>query len=95
MLEVIQEKRFKKDIEKAKKSDFYTKQDFLLFKLIIQKLLSGEEIQVIYKRHKLKGELKKYECIHIKNDWLLLFKIENNTLHLSEIGKHSKVYKKM
>jgi mRNA interferase YafQ len=94
LLEIIIENRFKKDIERDKKSGRYSKKDFELLKEIINKLANNGAIDEKYKRHLLKGDLKRYECIHVKGDWLLVFKITSRELYLVMLGKHSQVYKK-
>lgn len=38
--------------------------------------------------------MKSFESIHIKNDWLLIFNIDEKYLNLVMLGKHSQVYKK-
>ena len=94
MLEIKIEKSFKKDIARDKKSGLYSKEDFELLKHIIETLQQKEEIDAIYKRHPLKGLLKGYESLHIKNDWLLIFKIDTDYVTLVMLGKHTQVYKK-
>ena len=94
MLKIKIEKSFKKDIERAKKSGNYSKNDFELLKVIIENLENEQEIEPQYKRHPLKGDMKGYEAIHIKSDWLLVFKIDIEYLNLIMIGKHTQVYKK-
>ena len=94
MLKIKIEKSFKKDIARDKKSGLYSKIDFLLLKNIIDMLQEEQEIDLIYKRHPLKGSLKDYESLHIKNDWLLIFKIDEKYVTLVMIGKHTQVYKK-
>ena len=94
MLKIKIEKSFKKDIEKAKKSGNYSSNDFKLLKKIIENLEHEKEIDSQYKRHPLKGDMKGYESIHIKSDWLLVFKIDKEYLNLVMLGKHTQVYKK-
>jgi len=94
MLNIKIEKSFKKDIVKAKKSGRYSKKDFELLKKIITNLQKQQAIDSKFKRHFLKGEMKDYEVIHIKPDWLLIFKTDKNFLYLVMLGKHSQVYKK-
>lgn len=94
MLEIIIENRFKKDIERDKKSGRHSKKDFDLLKETINKLANNGVIDEKYKRHLLKGDLKRYRCIHLKSDWLLIFKITPRELYLVMLGKHSQVYKK-
>ena len=94
MLKIKIEKSFKKDIEKAKKSGKYSKEDFELLKKIIEDLENEREIHPKYKRHFLRGDMKGYEVIHIKPDWLLVFKTDDEFLNLVMLGKHTQVYKK-
>jgi len=94
VLEIRLEKSFQKDIERDKKSGKYTKEDFEELKLIIKNLQQNEEIDKKYKRHPLKGTMLDMESIHIKNDWLLIFSIDEEYLSLIMLGKHTQVYKK-
>ncbi|MDN5050573.1 type II toxin-antitoxin system RelE/ParE family toxin [Aliarcobacter butzleri] len=94
MLEIIIEKSFKKDIQRDKFCGKYSKNDFEILKILINSLQNEEAIDKIFKRHFLKGDLLGYESIHIKNDWLLIFKVEDNFLYLVMLGSHSQVYKK-
>jgi mRNA interferase YafQ len=94
MLEIKIEKSFKKDIERDKKSGHYANTDFETLKSIVKSLQSREEIDKKYKRHPLKGSMKGYESIHLKNDWLLIYKVDKYYLYLVMLGKHSQVYKK-
>ncbi|MCF8240992.1 MAG: type II toxin-antitoxin system YafQ family toxin [Melioribacteraceae bacterium] len=95
MLEIRIEKSFKKDIQRDKKSGKYSDKDFELLKSTIISLQNQKIIiQPQHKRHSLKGDLKTFESIHVKNDWLLIFKIDEKYLDLVMLGKHSQVYKK-
>ena len=94
MLEIIIEKSFKKDIQRDQKCGKYSKNDFEILKILINQLHHQETIDLIYKRHGLKGDLLGYESLHIKNDWLLVFKTNESFLTLVMLGSHSQVYKK-
>ena len=94
MLEIKIEKSFKKDINRDKKSGQYSEKDFSVLKSLITSLQNQDKIDQKYKTHPLKGELKEFESIHIKNNWLLIYKIDEQYLNLVMIGKHTQVYKK-
>ena len=94
MLEIRIEKAFKKDITRDKKSGNYNQEDFELLKTIIADLQNKAEINEKFKRHPLKGIMKGFESIHIKGDWLLIFKVDDEFLSLIMLGKHTQVYKK-
>ena len=94
MLEIKIEKSFKKDIERDKKSGVYNASDFELLKTIITDLQHEREIDKRFKRHPLKGNMRGFESIHLKSDWLLIFKVDDVFLNLVMLGKHTQVYKK-
>ncbi len=94
MLELKIEKSFKKDIERDKKSGQYSNKDFELLKTIIYLLQNQITLEARHKRHPLQGNLKYFESVHIKNDWLLIFKVDEEYLTLVMLGKHTQVYKK-
>jgi mRNA interferase YafQ len=94
MLEIRIEKSFQKDIERDKKSGKYKSEDFETLKSIIVKLQIGEEIEAQHKRHPLKGGMSLLESIHVKNDWVLIFSIDEKYVNLIMLGKHTQVYKK-
>ena len=97
MLEIKIEKHYKKDIERDKLSGKYSKLDFEVLKNIIISLQEEKPIDLIYKRHNLISNFKGYEVIHVKNDWLLIFKIDTyiQTLFLVALGTHNQVSKKL
>ena len=63
-------------------------------KVVINELDNEKEIDEKFKRHPLKGNMKGFESIHIKGDWLLIFSIDDEFLNLIMLGKHTQVYKK-
>ncbi len=104
MLQIIIEKSFKKDIKRDKKSGNYSNKDFEILKSIITSLQNHlsrhsctkpeDELLPKYKRHTLKGKMEGFESVHIKNDWLLIFKTDIEYLKLIMLGKHTQAYKK-
>lgn len=94
MLKIKIYKSFKKDIARDKSSGHYSKNDFKILKSIIISLQNSEQLHSKFKRHPLKGKLEKFESVHLKNDWLLIFKIDREYLNLVILGKHTQVYKK-
>jgi len=94
LLKIKIEKSFKKDIQRDNQSGQYSQKDFELLKSIITSLQNRVKIDKKFKRHPLKGKMSRYESIHIKNDWLLIFKIDAKYLTLVMLGKHTQVYQK-
>lgn len=94
MLEIKIEKGFNKDIKRAKKSGQFSGEDFALLRYIIIELENQNTIELKYKRHPLKGNMQGFESIHIKFDWILIFKITDRYLNLVMLGSHTQVYKR-
>lgn len=87
---------FKKDIERDKKSGHYSTEDFTLLKEVMSTLLDEEVLHKKYQNHLLKGEWDgSYEC-HIKNDWLLIYRVDTLThsLIFIRLGTHAQIFKK-
>lgn len=61
---------------------------------IVEKLLNQEPLDPQYKDHPLKGDYTDYRDCHIKADLVLVYKIQNDTLYLSRIGRHRDIFKK-
>jgi len=95
LLKIKVEKRFKKDVERDRRSGKYSQLDFEILKHIITTLQEEKLVDPIYKKHPLLGTSKGYEALHIKSDWILIFKIEKPLLMLAMIGSHPQVYKKL
>jgi len=80
---------FKKDYKKL------NKQDQKALKSVIATLANGQELDKIYKDHKLTGNYLGCRECHVKPDLLLIYKIDNNILELALVrtGNHSKLFK--
>lgn len=86
--------KFKKSLKKVKKQSKNIEE--LLD--IIDKLVTKEELDVKYKNHKLINDGTYHNCFecHIKPDWLLIYKYEEDNLILVMVdtGSHSYLFGK-
>lgn len=77
-----------RDIKKYKNKHF----DMKKFYEVLEYLQNGntEILRNNYRDHSLKGEWKGFRELHIDNDWLLVYMIENNHLiiTLTRMGSH-------
>ena len=85
--EIIYEKRFRKQYRLLEKRKY----DMALLDSIILKLANGETLSPKHRDHPLRGDRRGYRDCHIKDDWVLIYKIDKGilTLVLSETGTHS------
>lgn len=82
---------FKKDIKRCKKRGY----NFELLKKVLDKLAREGELPAKYKSHKLSGNYQgRWEC-HIKPDWLLIWKQDddNKEIILERTGTHSDLFR--
>jgi mRNA interferase YafQ len=90
MYKITATNQFKKEYKKAKKRDF----DISELEKVVDILAKGEKLNTKYKDHDLIGNYIGYRECHIKPDWLLIYKIENDklVLVLSRTGTHSDLF---
>ena len=55
-------------------------------------LASGIQLGRIHKVHPLRGNWKGYMDAHVENDWILIYKIEDNNLLFARTGSHSDLF---
>ena len=65
--------------------------DMKLLDEVVLKLACGDILPPRYRDHPLRGDRYGYRDCHIKDDWVLIYKIDHGvlTLVLSETGTHS------
>ena len=84
-------KKFKKDLKVAEKRGY----NLDLLTDIIIKLANGEQLEEKHNDHALQGGYKGCRECHITPDWLLIYKIGENTLYLylTRTGTHSDLFR--
>lgn len=89
MLIPVRSSKFKRDAKRAERQGkSLDKLETLLALLIRQKRLPAR-----YRDHSLRGDLRGYREAHIEPDWLLIYRIKGNELHLVRTGTHSDLFR--
>ena len=85
--ELVTTSTFRKEYKKLVKRNY----DISLLDNVVEMLLNGEELPEKNKDHSLTGNWKGYRECHIEPDWLLVYRIYEDTLvlSLSRTGTHS------
>jgi len=94
MLIIKQDKQFKKDIQRDKKSGKYKKEDFEELKKVMSDLIDEKKLDKKYLDHSLTGDFKGYRECHIKSNWLLIYKIDDKYIKFARLGTHQQIFKK-
>jgi len=90
MYKIYTTNRFEKDLKLCKKRNY----NLNLLKEVIDLLQIDGKLPIKYKSHKLSGDYADcWEC-HIKADWLLIWKQNNDelTLLFTNTGTHSDLF---
>lgn len=82
--------KFKKDYKRCKKRGY----NMDLLEIVIDTLLSGEELDDKYYDHPLHGNYEGFNECHIQPDWLLIYtKVEYELILVaSRTGTHSDLF---
>lgn len=87
---IVATKQFKKSLKKIK----HDKPLLNKLEVIIDLLSEDKDIPQVYKDHQLMGNLKGFRELHIKPNYLLVYKKEAKELILllSHMGSHSDIF---
>jgi mRNA interferase YafQ len=80
--------RFRRDVKLAIKRG----KDMVKLREVILLLMEGAALPLRYRDHPLGGEWKSFRDCHIEPDWLLIYKIDGNDLHLVRSGSHADLF---
>ena len=86
----IYTKQFSKDTKKCQRRG----KDLDKFKIIVRSLLTGKPLDPIPRDHRLVGNFVGRRDCHIESDWILIYRIESNTIFFERMGTHSDLFKK-
>jgi mRNA interferase YafQ len=84
--------KYRKDVRLLQKRGY----DLSLLKDVVGKLANGESLPAKHCDHPLHGNRRGYRDCHIKDDWILIYKLDKGVLRLvlSETGTHTDIFGK-
>ena len=82
-------KQFSKDVKLAKRRG----KNLEKLKLIVQDLVAGERLDPIHRYHRLAGAFAGRRECHIESDWLLIYKVQADTIIFERTGAHSDLFR--
>jgi mRNA interferase YafQ len=88
MLAVVYRRKFKKNLDMMIRRGKNPEK----IKEVILVLASGNTLDIRYKDHALSGNLSGFRDCHIDPDWLMIYRIEADTLYLERTGSHSDLF---
>jgi mRNA interferase YafQ len=88
MLRIELTHAIKKDLKKYK----YQKEVLLELQEIIELLVHKRSLPSKHRDHNLTGNWINYRECHLRNDGLLIYKVEDDILFLTRFGSHSELF---
>lgn len=85
----VRSSQFKRDVKAVEKGG----KDMEKLRNLILLLINQQTLPEKYLDHPLKGAWKGYRDAHIEPDWLLIYRITGNELHLTRTGSHAKLFR--
>lgn len=80
--------QFRRDVKRAEKRG----KDLQKLRQALGLLIAGEELPASYRDHPLKGDWNGYRDAHIEPDWLLIYRVAGDELHLVRTGSHADLF---
>ena len=80
--------QFQRDVKLARKRG----KDMAKLREVLLLLIEASPLSPRCKDHPLAGDWKHYRDCHIEPDWLLIYKIDGDDLHLVRTGTHSDLF---
>jgi mRNA interferase YafQ len=59
---------------------------------VIDKLASNSALEEKFRDHPLSGDWQSHRECHIPPDWLLIYRVTEDGLHLERTGSHSELF---
>ncbi len=89
MLATVRSTQFRRDVKRAEaRGKNLGKLREILALLIRETPLPGR-----YRDHRLRGSWQRHREAHIEPDWLLIYRIDGDRLHLVRTGSHSDLFR--
>jgi mRNA interferase YafQ len=80
--------QFKKDMRRVMSQG----KTFEKIRAVLKALVNQQPLDPKYRDHPLDGNWKGCRELHIQPDWLLIYKIADETLYLLRTGSHSELF---
>lgn len=90
MKEIFQTSQFKKDYRRVKKRG----KDLDKLKHVVGMIISGQSLEERHRDHALGGNWIGSRDCHIEPDWVLIYRVDGESLYLERTGTHSDLFRK-
>ena len=88
MLTPVRSAQFKRDVRKARARG----KNLSRLRVLLESLIEQEPLAARHRDHPLRGIWKGHREAHIEPDWLLIYRVKGDELHLVRTGSHSDLF---
>jgi len=88
VLTPVRSAQFKRDVRKARARG----KDLGKLRVLLESLIDQEPLAARHRDHPLRGIWKRHREAHIGPDWLLIYLVNGDELHLVRTGTHSDLF---
>jgi mRNA interferase YafQ len=88
MLAAIRSRQFRRDVKRAEKRG----KDLSKLRSLITLLMAATPLPAQYMDHPLRGNRKGYRDAHLESDWVLIYRVVGDELHLVRTGTHADLF---
>ena len=89
MLTPVRSSQFKRDVGRVRARG----KDLSRLRALLKSLIDQESLSARYRDPLLRGIWKGYREAHIEPDWLVIYRVEGDELHLIRTGTHSDLFR--
>ena len=89
MLTPVRSTQFKRDVRRAGRRG----KDLAKLRVLLASLIRQEPLSERYLDHPLRGNWKDCREAHIEPDWLLIYRVIGDQLHLVRTGSHADLFR--
>lgn len=82
-------RQFAKDVKRLRRRQ----KNLEKLKIIVRTLVAGEPLDSIHRDHKLIGDYKGRRECHIESDWLLIYKVQGDSIVFERSGTHADLFR--
>ena len=86
---IFQTSQFKRDFKRIKKRG----KDLVKIKDIVRALADGVALDERHRDHALSGKWSGSRDCHIEPDWILIYRVDEESLFLERTGSHSDLFR--
>ena len=89
MKNIFQTSQFKRDFKKIKSRG----KELDKLQSLVKAILKGDQLESRYHDHPLSGKWTGSRDCHVEPDWVLIYRIDGDSLYLERTGSHSDLFR--